>query len=156
MTVALLGAFLIAFVCGLRSMTAPALVCWAAHLGWISLAGSHLAFLGHPVALVIFTLGAIGELIADKLPFVPRRTTPGPLLFRIVLGMVCAVAFAISGGFSPIAFGFLGIAGAIAGAYAGYGWRRSTSGSGRIADWPVALLEDLVAVGGGLLIVSHL
>jgi hypothetical protein len=42
---ALFLAFGIGVVAGLRSMTAPAIVAWAAHLGWISLSGSHLAFM---------------------------------------------------------------------------------------------------------------
>ena len=36
---ALFLAFGIGVVAGLRSMTAPAIVAWAAHLGWISLSG---------------------------------------------------------------------------------------------------------------------
>ncbi len=43
---ALLLAFGIGVVTGLRSMTAPAVVVWAAHLGWMNLSGSPLAFLG--------------------------------------------------------------------------------------------------------------
>ena len=43
---ALFMAFGIGVVAGLRSMTAPAIVAWAAHQGWISLSGSHLAFMG--------------------------------------------------------------------------------------------------------------
>ena len=37
--VTLLCAFLIGCVCGLRSMTAPAVVAWGAHLGWLHLQG---------------------------------------------------------------------------------------------------------------------
>lgn len=40
----LLLAFGIGVVAGLRSMTAPAAVAWAAHTGRINLAGSSLAF----------------------------------------------------------------------------------------------------------------
>ena len=34
----------IGLVTGLRSLTGPALVCWAAHLGWLNLEGSRLTF----------------------------------------------------------------------------------------------------------------
>jgi uncharacterized membrane protein len=44
--VALLLPFGIEVVAGLRSMTAPAIMAWAARLGWISLSGSRLAFMG--------------------------------------------------------------------------------------------------------------
>ena len=42
----LLLAFLIGVVCGLRSLTAPAVVAWAAHRGWIHLNHARLHFLG--------------------------------------------------------------------------------------------------------------
>jgi uncharacterized membrane protein len=36
----------IGVIAGLRSMTAPAAVSWATHLGWLTLPNSHLALLG--------------------------------------------------------------------------------------------------------------
>ena len=39
-------ALLLGVVAGLRAMTAPALVSWAAHLGWLDLNGTWLAFFG--------------------------------------------------------------------------------------------------------------
>ena len=51
---ALFLAFGIGVVAGLRSMTAPAIVAWAARLSWISLSGSHLAFMGS-----VWAVGAI-------------------------------------------------------------------------------------------------
>jgi uncharacterized membrane protein len=45
MTVYLL-ALLLGFVAGLRAMTAPALVSWAAYFSWLDLSGTWLAFLG--------------------------------------------------------------------------------------------------------------
>ena len=76
----LLLALGIGFVAGLRSMTAPALVCWAAHLQWIHLQGTPLGFMASPIAVGIFTLAAIAELVADKLPKTPARTAAGPLI----------------------------------------------------------------------------
>ena len=87
----------IGIVAGLRAMTAPAAVTWAAYLGWLNLHGSPLAFMGSMVAVAIFTVGAIGEYIADKLPKTPSRTAPLGLIARIVTGglsgaCVCAAA----------------------------------------------------------------
>src|SRR3979411_174070 len=83
---------------GLRSLTAPAVVCWAAHLGWLNFAGTKLAFIDRPVTLVVLTLLAVVELIADKLPKTPARTAPPGLIARIVLGCLCGVALATSAG----------------------------------------------------------
>jgi uncharacterized membrane protein len=57
---------LIGIVAGLRAMTAPAVVSWAAHLDWLHLENTWLAFLGFAFTPYIFTLLAIGELITDK------------------------------------------------------------------------------------------
>src|ERR1035438_9914373 len=52
----LLLTFGIGVVTGLRSGTGPAVVAWAAHLGWINLSGSPLAWMGSTLAVVIFTI----------------------------------------------------------------------------------------------------
>src|SRR5271155_2708506 len=150
----LLFAFLIGAVCGLRSMTAPAVVAWGAFLGWLHLQDSYLAFFANKISLVVFSLLAIGELIADKLPFIPGRTQPGPLGARIVFGALCAAALCLSGGASLLLGAILGGLGGIAGAFAGYNYRGWLSRGAKLPDLLIALLEDLVAVGGGLLLVS--
>ena len=60
--IVLLLAFAIGIVTGLRSMTAPAAVAWAARLGWLHLQGTPLSFMGSTVAVAIFTLFALAEL----------------------------------------------------------------------------------------------
>jgi uncharacterized membrane protein len=148
-------AFLIGVVCGLRALTGPALVCWGTHLGWLSLAGSHFAFLANPIVLVIFSLLAVGELVADKLPRIPRRTKAGPLVARVVLGGICGGALAVAGGTSFGMSCLLGAVGGLIGAYAGYTARRVAAHESKLLNFAVALFEDLVAVGGGLLLVSR-
>jgi uncharacterized membrane protein len=152
--VILLDAFILGCFCGLRSMTAPAVVAWGAHLGWLHLEGSPLAFLANKISLVIFSLFALGELIADKLPFIPPRTQAGPLGVRILFGAMCGAALCFSSSASPVLGAILGGFGGIAGAFAGYAYRRRFSLTA--PDLLLALVEDLVAVGGGLLLVSHL
>lgn len=148
-------ALLIGVVCGLRSLTGPALVCWGAHFGWLRLAGSYLAFLRSPLALVIFTVLAVFELCADKTAKIPRRTTPGPLIWRLITGAFCGVAFAIAGNASLAGCCILGALGGVIGAYAGYYVRHTITSEGRLPDLPVALIEDLIAIGGGLFLVSR-
>jgi uncharacterized membrane protein len=152
--VILLYAFLLGCVCGLRSMTAPAVVAWGAHLGWLHLDGTLLAFFANKISLVVFSLFALGELIADKLPFIPPRTQAGPLGVRILFGALCGAALCISVAAAPLLGAFLGGVGGVAGAFAGYHYRRRFSSM--LPDLPLALLEDLVAVGGGFLLITHL
>src|SRR5882762_5200632 len=81
-----LCAFGIGIVAGLRSLTAPAAVSWAAHLHWLDLRDSRLALLGSTIAVFVISALGLGELIADKLSFVPNRTSPFPMAFRILKG----------------------------------------------------------------------
>ncbi len=150
----LVYAFLIGCICGLRSMTAPAVVAWGSHLGWLHLEGSLFEFFANKISLVVFSLFAVGELVADKLPSIPGRTQAGPLGVRIVFGAMCGAALCISVAASPLFGAILGGLGGLAGAFAGYNYRRRLSPA--VPDLLLALIEDLVAVGGGFLIVSSL
>jgi uncharacterized membrane protein len=148
-------AFAIGVIAGLRTFTAPAVVCWAAHLGWINLHGSHLAFLGSIVAVVIVTLLAIFELVNDKLPATPKRTAPGPLGARIVSGALSGAALAIAG-MQVVPLGaVVAIVGAVVGTFGGYQARHQIVAGLKVKDFGVALVEDLIAIGGGLLIVTR-
>jgi uncharacterized membrane protein len=148
-------AFLLGCVCGLRSMTGPAVVCWGAHLGWLQLDGSKLGFLHNPISLIVFSLMALGELIADKLPFIPSRITAGPLVVRFLAGALCGAALGITAGAAWLPGTLLGGIGGVAGAFAGYHARRWLTVGNGVPDLPIALIEDVIAVGGGLLIVSR-
>jgi uncharacterized membrane protein len=147
--------FLLGFIDGLRSMTAPAVLCWSAYLGWLHFEGTKLAFLEHPATLILVTLLAIGELVADKLPNTPARTAPVGLIARIVMGGACGAAVAIAKGMGwPLAIA-VACAGAIAGTFAGYHVRHALVSRGHLPDLAVALGEDLFAILGGLVLVSH-
>jgi uncharacterized membrane protein len=147
--------FLIGVASGLRSLTAPAAVAWAAHLGWLKLGGTLLSFMGSTAAVAIFTLAAIGELVADKLPSTPSRTAPPGLIARIVLGGLSGASLSAAG-MQSIALGAaMGVAGGLAGTFAGYKARTGLVGALKVPDIGIALLEDAVAIGGSLFIVSR-
>ncbi len=147
--------FCIGLIAGLRSFTAPAVICWAAHLGWINLHGSSLVFMANIISVIIFTIFALVELTSDKLPKTPSRTTPVPLTFRMVLGALSGAALAIAGSQSLALGAVLGGIGAIVGAFGGYQIRHRIVTGLQVRDFGVALMEDLIAIGGGLLIVSR-
>jgi uncharacterized membrane protein len=52
----------IGFVAGLRALVTPAVVAWVAHLGWLNLNNSPLAFMGSIITVVIFSLLAVFEV----------------------------------------------------------------------------------------------
>jgi uncharacterized membrane protein len=147
--------FGIGFVGGLRSMTAPAVVAWAAHLGWIGLAGSPLAFMGSRWAVAMWTVFAMGEFIGDLLPKTPARTAPMPLIVRIVIGLLTGGCLAIAGGIALWIGALIGGIGAVAGAFGGYQARAGLVRAFHVQDFVIAIPEDLVAIGLGLLLVSR-
>ena len=145
--------FLIGAVTGLRALAPAAVVSWAAHLGWLHLQGTWLAFLGTAVTPYILSTLALGELITDKLPSTPSRKIPMQFGARIVMGALSGAALGASAG-AWIAGLVAGIIGAIAGTFAGAALRgRLATAVGK--DLPIALLEDAVAIGGALLVVSR-
>jgi uncharacterized membrane protein len=145
---------LIGIVAGLRAMTAPAAVALGAYLGWIDLSATPLAFMGSVWALAIFGLLAVVELITDQLPTTPSRKVPMQFGARIALGALAGASLGAAGGM--LAGGLIaGIVGAVIGTYGGADLRgRLAASFGR--DLPAALIEDVVAVAGALLIVAAL
>jgi uncharacterized membrane protein len=151
----LLLAFLIGIVAGLRSLTAPAVVAWAAHRNWSDLHNTSLSFMGSTAAVVIFILLALVELVADQLPSTPSRTKPPGLIARIVLGGLSGACVAGAGAQSMMLGALLGAIGGVAGAFAGYEVRTRLVRALKVPDLIIAVLEDVVAIGGGLFIVSR-
>ena len=151
----LLFVFLIGVVTGLRSLTGPAVTSWAAHLGWLSLIGTPMHFMASIITVTIFTLLAVVELVADQLPSTPARTAPVGLSARVVMGGLCGATVGVAGGES-IALGIVvGILGAIVGTYGGYFARTRSVKALGVLDVVIAVIEDIVAVGGGLLALSR-
>jgi uncharacterized membrane protein len=151
----LLFSFLIGFLGGLRSLTPAAVTAWAVYLGWMKLARP-FSLIGSTASVLILSLLALAELIADKLPKTPNRTSPPGLIARIVMGALTGATVALSVSGSSILGALLGIVGAVAGTFAGYKARTGIVKALNVPDIYIALAEDLIAIGGSLLIVSRL
>ena len=141
----------IGIVAGLRAMTAPAAVSWAAYLGWLKLDESILAFMGYTWTPWVITVLAVAELVTDQLPSTPSRTVPVQFGTRILSGALSGAALGIVGG-SLVIGAVLGAAGAVIGTLGGRAARAALArkfGNDRTA----ALLEDVVAIAAALLVV---
>ena len=150
----LLLAFFIGFFAGLRSLTAPAATAWAVYLGWLKLERP-LALIGSLPSVAIFTLLAVVEIVADKLPQTPSRTAPPGLIARIVMGGLTGACIAAGGAQSVFLGTVLGATGGFAGCFAGYQARTRFVKMLGARDIYVALAEDLVALAGCLSVVSR-
>jgi uncharacterized membrane protein len=148
------GPLAIGFVSGLRTFTGPAVVSWAACYGWLNLQGTALAFMGSWAAVAIFSILALAEYVADKLPRTPNRTNAGPLIGRILLGGLSGAALAGAAQDSMTMGAVLGGVGAVIGAFAGYEIRRRLVRRLGVKDSFVAVPEDLVAIGLAYLTVA--
>ncbi len=146
-------ALLIGVVAGLRSLTAPAVVAWAAFIGWVDLHGTWAAWMASLITAIIFTVLAVGELINDKLPKTPARTAPPIFAARIVTG---GFAGAVLGAWPHWTFTALGagVIGAVLGTLGGYQARKRLVAVTGGRDLPIALLEDAVAILGGFAIMA--
>ena len=144
----------IGIVAGLRAMTAPALVSWAAHLGWKDLHGTPLAFMGSTIAVGVFSLAALGEYVNDKLPTTAARTAPPQFIARVVMGGFSGACLCLSAGQSWLLGGVLGAIGAIVGTLGGYQIRMRLVKALNVKDIVVAIPEDLVAIGLAYLLVA--
>ena len=142
----ILAILIIGFATGLRSMTTPAVVAWAAYLGRLSLGTTFLSFMASPIAVGIFTLFAIGEYIADLLPNTPNRTGAVGLIARFITGSFAGICLATATG-NSVAFGLLSGFAAIGGAFVGYYARTGLVKSLGVKDAYIAIPEDVVAIG---------
>ncbi len=152
----LLFVFLIGVVTGLRSLTGPAVTSWAAHLGWLSLIGTPMRFMASIVTVAIFTVLAVVELVADKLPSTPARTAAVGLSARVVMGGLCGATVALAGGESIVLGIVLGAVGrGLPAATGRYQARVRLVKALGLPDVVIAVIEDVVAIGGGLLILAR-
>jgi uncharacterized membrane protein len=147
----LLLALLIGVVAGLRALTAPAVVAWAAVLQWINLSGTWASWVGNWITVAILTVLAVGELVTDQLPKTPSRTTPVQFGARLVTGGFAGAVIGTAWGYTWGGLG-AGVIGAVLGTLGGYEARKRLVAANGGRDLPIALLEDAVAVGGGILI----
>ena len=146
-------AFLIGVIAGLRSMTRAGRgeLGGAAGLAAIWRTRGSRSWASR-ITPYILTVLALGELIADKLPKTPSRKALGPFVVRIVTGALCGAALgAASGGLMG---GLIaGALGGVAGTLGGYEFRARLVKAIGGKDLPIALLEDVIAIGGAIWIV---
>lgn len=150
------GAALIGTVAGMRSMTAPAVISRMAGAAGVPVDKTGVDFLRNPIIPKVMAVLAIGEAIADKLPFIPSRVTPFPLVTRAISGATSGAVLCAAKKRSPILGAIFGAAGAIAGSYAAYALRKRIVNNLHVPDTVVAVAEDALAIGTGTLIASKL
>ena len=134
-------------ISGLRSMAGPAAVSRAAANGNLeNLKGTLFATLGSSKVSTTLTVLEVGELIGDKLPVTPSRTSLPPLLGRAASGALVGATLFASGERNPAAGAALGAVSALVAAYAGEYLRAYAVQWSGAPDLVAALLEDGVVL----------
>jgi uncharacterized membrane protein len=143
-TLSYAGAAVAGAVAGMRSMAAPAII---SRLGVPGL-------LPEGAGTVTAAL-AIGELIADKLPFMPNRTIAPGLITRAVSGGFSGGSITKSKGCSPFVGAAVGAAAAVGTAYAACELRKELRKRLKVPDFLIALAEDALVVGIAMRLLSR-
>ncbi len=138
---------------GMRSMSAPA---WVAH--YFATKGPRLRKTSLPLftrtaARRAFNAMTAGEVIADKLPWIPARINAIPLAGRALSGALAGVSIAGPARRTRWRLGVLGAAGAVASSYGIYSLRQKAVKKWRVPGVAAGFIEDAVvgALGARLL-----
>jgi uncharacterized membrane protein len=142
-------------IAGMRSLSAPAFVSGdLSQRNGDESANSVFGFMRSPTVAKFFSVAAAGEILADKLPIIPDRIAPGPLLGRMVSGAVCGAAVCEAEG-EPLGVGAVagGLA-AVGSAFAYYHLRRRIGEEKHVPDVLLGLAEDAIVIAAGMTLVS--
>lgn len=146
----------IGVIAGMRSMSAPAFVSnYLAKEQSIEIENSAFRLLASRNVANALKVLAVSEMIADKLPIIPDRISPTPLLGRAISGAICGASMCISKGERSDIGGISGGLAAIVSAYGFYYLRRKLSEDAGIPNVLLGLIEDAVVIKGGLSILDE-
>jgi uncharacterized membrane protein len=141
---------------GMRTFSAPLALAQAVRGGGLSLAGTPLSLLGSANGAHAIAALALGEVIADKTPFIPNRTDPPSLLGRFVSGALAGASVARARKQGWIGPALAGGAAAVGLAFAAFELRRRAAERSSIPDPVWALAEDAIVIGSGMALLSAL
>jgi uncharacterized membrane protein len=146
------GAAAIGAVAGLRSSMAPGIVRQLAE-NETGTEHDELGLLTHPITGYAATALAAAEAMAEQMPLMPKRTEGRSLAARAVAGATSGAALCSAAHRKPAIGALLGALGAIAVTYLGTVLRRRAS---KTPEPLFAIVEDAIAAGAGLLVLSKL
>jgi uncharacterized membrane protein len=138
---------ILGFATGLRTTWGLASLGLRAHTAPRGFKGTPFGWLAYRPVATLLGLMAAGELVGDKLPIVPDRIAPVPLLGKVQFGSLVGSATYTEQDAPWWQGALIGAACAVAGAFAGYNYRTRVARALNVPDLPVALTEDAAAAG---------
>lgn len=155
-----LQAAALGLVAGVRGATAPATIASYVHrrqgriLASPELAQSPLRYLASPLAGDALRLFALGEMVMDKLPFVPKRTAAPSLTARAVSGGLAGAVVGMMYRGSPVLAGLIGALSATGATFGITQLRKQLTENTAVPDAVIGGLEDLLVLGTGYYLVN--
>lgn len=149
----LITACLLGAAAGIRSITPVAFVSGAVARGRWSLDGTPLSRAGDDKVALALAAAAGGEMVVDKLPFVPSRTALPVWLWRMAVGASVGAAAAIAGGKSPAPAAVAAAGAAGASTYGSYQARMALQRQAHLPSPLAGLVGDALAVALSLIAV---
>jgi uncharacterized membrane protein len=108
-----------------------------------------------PTSKVFNVLGA-GELVGDKLPFAPERTSAGGLIGRFISGALCGATIYKANHQQPVIGGIIGGAAAIGSAFGCMFLRLAAGKRTGIPDPVLGAVEDALVIAAGTAIAKNM
>jgi uncharacterized membrane protein len=137
---------------GMRSFSAPTLLSFHFSREPDAAPSGRLALLSSPRVSRVLAALTVGELAADKTPWIPARISPPALVGRVLSGALAGAAVAPRRKLTPL-HAVLGAAAAVASSFTFYALRRFATRRLGVPNVVAGLAEDAVAIalGGKLL-----
>ena len=142
---------ILGFMTGARTMTPMAICCLFAYRHHLWLVDTWAFWMMKPITFYVFAALAVGELIGDKLPGIPNRTSTGALISRLVFGGLVGALAATGLQGSAIEGIFLGVINALLGTFLTFHLRHWLTHQQGIRDYWVAIAEDCIVLGSSIL-----
>ncbi len=133
---------LLGVMSGMRSAAGPATMVRRMSKHPEKFEGTLFQWMADPTQAKLASLAQAGEFVMDKMPFLPARIAPQPLVVRALAGGGAgAAAFIEADKPAPVGW-VLGAASAVASSYLFYMARKGITEATGLPDFPVALAED--------------
>jgi uncharacterized membrane protein len=132
-----IAALILGFVSGLRTFTSIAVLLLARGGLWG----------------IVAAVAAVGEYVADLMPWIPPRTKLPSIVLRPLSGAFVGYLFSVMHGANGLIGAVGGVIGALAGTFGGYSARLWLVE--KIGSIPAGLAEDIIAILIALVVVTR-
>ncbi len=119
-----------------------------------SLSGSPLKFMRSEKAGIVLKIFAAGELVGDKLPFIPNRIEAGGIIGRCLSGGLAGATIFKANNNNALIGGLLGAAVAFGSTFGSYFLRKAIVKKSHFHDPLIGALEDILVIGSGIILIK--